>query len=136
MPKRLFTERQVAQALKQAGGIHAAAARILEAAGIPCTGRTIGNYVARSPRLQQAVSEAVDINLDLCESTVLELAVKQKNLTALIWYMKIKGKHRGYTERTEVTGANGGAVAVRDETDYDFENMSKEDLDAFLAGEG
>lgn len=39
--------------------------------------------------------------LDLVESKALEL-INEKNTQMIIFYLKTKGKHRGYIERTEV----------------------------------
>lgn len=35
------------------------------------------------------------------------------DLAAITFYLKTKGKDRGYSERMEVTGANGGAQVVQ-----------------------
>lgn len=45
-------------------------------------------------------------NLDYAESALLKL-IKEGNATALIFFLKTKGKHRGYIERSELTGKDG-----------------------------
>ena len=46
--------------------------------------------------------------------------MRKGNITAIIFTLKTIGKSRGYVERQEVTGADGGAVIVKwDEIDAD-----------------
>lgn len=54
--------------------------------------------------------------LDLGESTLHQL-VKEKNVVATIFLLKTKGKKRGYVERIETTGANGGAIQTEELSD-------------------
>jgi hypothetical protein len=69
-----------------------------------CTRRTVYNYTQRHLELHVAVKEIVEGNLDLAERVVLN-AIKQDNMTATNFYLKTKGRHRGYVERAELTGA-------------------------------
>jgi len=63
----------VEDALRQAGGITSAAAKILEAAYGSCTPRTVRNYVKRHPRLAEVIEETVELNLDTAESQLMTL---------------------------------------------------------------
>jgi hypothetical protein len=54
--------------------------------------------------------------LDLGESTLHEL-IKEKNVVATIFLLKTKGKKRGYIERNEFTGANGGPIQTEELSD-------------------
>jgi hypothetical protein len=139
---RKFKVATIEEALRAAGGIHAVAAQIIRGSGTTCSVTTISNYVRWSRRLQRVVREVTEINLDLCEAKVLELGLaggsndpeRQPNLTALIWYMKIKGKHRGYTERAEVAGAPDNPLNVRHtHTLKDYSKLTDAELDAHLA---
>lgn len=54
-------------------------------------------------------SEILDIEeyqLDFVEGKLLKL-INDENPTAIIFYLKTKGRKRGFVERTEVTGADG-----------------------------
>src|SRR5689334_3324767 len=97
-----FTVEQVEAALRASAGIRSAAAVKLS-----CAPSTITNYIERHPVLHEVEREILDQNLDLAETKLLT-AIRDGNLTAVIFYLKTKGKARGYTERAEVTGADGG----------------------------
>ena len=49
--------------------------------------------------------------LDFAESKLFQ-KIKEGDSTAILFYLKTQGKARGYIERSEVTGANGGPVQV------------------------
>ena len=93
-PQR-FTEEQVAQAVMEAGGILTTAARRLG-----CASCTVYEYIERFPALKHVLTEARESSVDLAESKLIE-AIKNGNLTAIIFFLKTQGKSRGYTERSE-----------------------------------
>jgi hypothetical protein len=92
-----FKPEQIAEALRHSAGIYTQAALI---AG--CSPSTIKNYVERYAWLQELVNELSEQHLDLAEGKLLK-AINEGNLTAIIFYLKTKGKHRGYCERREVS---------------------------------
>lgn len=51
---------------------------------------------------KEAVSEVKESCIDLAESELLNL-IKDKNTTAIIFYLKTKGKQRGYIEKQELS---------------------------------
>ncbi len=57
----------------------------------------------RHPELQQVRQEAIESTLDLAESQLLKL-MKGGNLTAIIFFLKCKGKACGYVERQQIEG--------------------------------
>ncbi len=44
--------------------------------------------------------------------TALLASIGEKNMTAIIFYLKTKGKHRGYSEKYVVSGPNDGPIPV------------------------
>ncbi|WP_394849685.1 hypothetical protein LZC95_19810 [Pendulispora brunnea] len=122
-PERFRVE-QVAEALRMSAGIFTAAANKLG-----CAPNTIKNYVQRHPSLQAVCDEAQFKTLDLAESKLLA-AIGEGNLTAVIFYLKCRGKARGYVERAEISGPDGGAVPVLDVT-----RLTDEQLERLAAGE-
>ena len=97
-----FTEDQVAEALRSAGGIRSDAAALLK-----CSPSTIKRYIDRSEALATIAREVVEEVVDLAESKLVD-AINDGNLTAIMFYLKTKGKDRGYSERHEVGGNDGG----------------------------
>lgn len=85
-------------------------------------------WMETDPEYKAAVAELNEIALDHVESKLFELingaeyqAVSEgavltlkdaPNPTACIFYLKTKGKARGYVERQEITGAENGPVKV------------------------
>ena len=108
----LFTDDQVAEALRSTGGIRSNAASLLK-----CSPSTIKRYIDRSEPLATIERGIVEQIVDLAESKLVD-AINNGNLTAIMFYLKTKGKHRGYSERHEVGGNDGGPVEVKAKLDF------------------
>ena len=78
---------------------------------------TLYRFIDSHPTVKQALSEAREKMIDNVESKLYSKAL-DGDTTAMIFFLKTQGKARGYVERQEVTGADGGAVMVK----WDDEN--------------
>jgi len=69
--------------------------------------------IAKSETLKRIVQEEREALVDMAESA-LRAEVLDRNMTAIIWTLKAspEAKRRGWGERQEVTGADGGPVAI------------------------
>ena len=118
---------QVADALQKSSGITAKAARYIEQVyGVSYSRQALFKRVENSERLQLIREEARENTLDNCED-VLQAEIEGGNWRVALAVLKMLGKTRGYTERQEVTGMNGGPVEV--EQTYNFEALSREELE-------
>ena len=104
--KRRYKADEVAQAIIDSDGILAAAARKLG-----CARKTVYSYIEKYAKVKEAYEEASETVLDLAEGKLID-AVEQGQLPAIMFVLKTKGKHRGYVERQEVTGAGGDTIKV------------------------
>lgn len=107
-----YTTAQIIEALKEKHGNIAAAARFLN-----CSRNTISKYIDKYQTVKSVADEERETLIDFAENQLFQ-QVKDGNITAIIFTLKTIGKHRGYVERQEVTGADGGAVTVK----WDAEN--------------
>lgn len=64
------------------------------------------DWLQNDPDYKKAVESIEDIAIDFAESK-LHKQIDKGDTTATIFYLKTKGKKRGYVERNEVTGADG-----------------------------
>lgn len=76
--------------------------------------QTYYNWVEQDEHFSTAISDLNESALDVAESVLKEIIVKQKNIVAVIFYLKTKGKARGYVEKQEVDlsgqiGLSGGS---------------------------
>lgn len=101
-----YKAEQMANAIWEAEGNLSSAARTLG-----CSRGTVHNYVNKYATVRRAYEEANDAFLDEAESQ-LRRAVKKGSLPAIFFALKTKGKHRGYVERQEFTGKDGGAHEI------------------------
>jgi len=88
-------------AIQDAKGILTVAARKLG-----CSRTTVYRYMTRYPTIKDAYEEANESNIDFVETKLME-QIGKGNITAIIFFLKTKAKHRGYIERQEVTGTDG-----------------------------
>ena len=58
------------------------------------------SYYKDDDEFAKEVDEVSNIALDFAESQLFDL-IKDKNITAIIFFLKTKGRHRGYSERIE-----------------------------------
>lgn len=72
---------------------------------------TILNRCNESPTLAQALTDARESMLDNAES-MLYKKVLEGSTVELLFFLKTQGRNRGYVERQEVTGKDGGSVTV------------------------
>ena len=93
-------------AVQDAKGILAAAARQLG-----CSRTTLYNYMERYSTVKDAYIDARESLIDFTEQQLFK-QVSEGNITAIIFTLKTIGKRRGYVERQEVTGANGGELVI------------------------
>ena len=102
-PKK-FTAEEVATAITDAKGILAQAARVLG-----CTRSTVGNYMESFATVKAAFEEANETTIDFVESQLLK-NVNRGDTASIIFFLKTKGKKRGYVERQEIE--HGGTLQV------------------------
>lgn len=86
--------------------------------------QTYYNYLEDSD-FKKAVEDVSNTALDFVEGKLFSL-IEQENPTAIIFYLKTKGKKRGYVERQEITGADGDAIKT--EHKQDLSKLSIDEL--------
>lgn len=73
--------------------------------------QTLYKYIKGKPTVLAAVEEARETMIDNVESALYSAALAGE-AWAVCFFLKTQGKHRGYIERTEHTGAEGGALNI------------------------
>jgi alanine-alpha-ketoisovalerate/valine-pyruvate aminotransferase len=101
-----FTNQQIIDAVNSVNGMVYLAARKLG-----CNPQTIYNRMAKSTAIREAVDNARGELIDISEQK-LRAAVMNGEPWSVAMVLKTIGKSRGYVERQEVTGADGGAIIV------------------------
>jgi len=91
---------------------------------------TVYNRMKDDPVLVEAMTDSREEMLDNVESA-LYAEVLNRNITAMIFWLKTQGKHRGWVERQEISGPGGGAVHY----EYDYSKLSDEELKAAILDE-
>lgn len=113
MDKTEQHKKAMLDALEKSLGVVTAACR---AVGIGRTTHYL--WMQDDAEYKKAVEELGDVALDFAESQ-LHQQIKSGNSTATIFYLKTKGKHRGYVERQEIsqTGENMFNVRIIEKDD-------------------
>jgi hypothetical protein len=102
-----YTQEAMIRAIEAANGMIYIAARKLG-----CSHQTVYNYARRYPAVQKTIDEQRGILLDTAELALLK-AITQGEGWAVCFTLKTLGKQRGFVERQEITGADGGALEVK-----------------------
>ena len=68
-------------------------------------------YIAmdKDPQFKKQVEDIQEAAVDYVESQLFK-NIQQGNITGQIFYLKTKGKHRGYIEKTEVQSEVSGSI--------------------------
>lgn len=115
-----YTDEMISDALYQAKGLTYAAAQILGMDyGYLCV------RVNKSPLLLQVRRDAIERRLDIAEITLDDLVATPgpSQLGATCFFLKCRGKERGYVERQEVAQTNAPV---------DLDSMNDEQLTALV----
>ena len=105
-PTKLTAEAVTAAIRDMNGNISAVARRL----GV-CR-QTVYSYIERHPSVKDVLAEARETMIDNAESALYR-AVLNGEAWAVCFFLKTQGKSRGYVERQEVTGADGGAIVMQ-----------------------
>lgn len=101
------------EALRKSLGIVTVAVRSLETD--PKKQENLRRYhygwIDGDPEYKKAVESVADIALDFAESK-LHKQIEKEDTTATIFYLKTKGKNRGYIERQELAGPDGKPIPI------------------------
>lgn len=81
---------------------------------------TFYRWLDEDPDFAKAVEEVNETNIDMVESALFQ-QINDGNVTATIFYLKTKGKKRGYVEQTDVNVSGG--VKLRPLTDEEIEEL-------------
>jgi hypothetical protein len=68
---------------------------------------TFYKWLNEDEEFAKQVQDIENIALDFAESHLHKQIRDHNSTAATIFYLKTKGKHRGYIERQEITGADG-----------------------------
>lgn len=99
-----FSPTKCLAAILNSGGIKK---NICEKLG--CSRPTLDAWMEQYPAIASAYHDEREKLKDLSEERLIE-QIQMGNLGAIIWYQKTQCKDRGYVERQEVTGKDGGPV--------------------------
>jgi hypothetical protein len=119
---RKITAAEIGPLITETNGNVAAIAR-----RFGCARSTIQSRIDKSPGLKALLEDARQGMVDIAESALYK-RIYEGDITAIIFFLKTRGKDRGYVERQEFTGKDGGdfglavkRLSVADEADIDDE---------------
>lgn len=121
--QRRLNPADVAAALKAAKGFKTAAARMLG-----CGLTVIYNYIKQYPEVAAALDEAHQELGDFTEGKLFE-KIKAGDSHCIIFCLKTRFKDRGYVERQEMTGPDGGPIRTKSD------DITDDEIDRLLATE-
>lgn len=110
---QLFSNDQLKDALEQANGQVYVAARILKASH-----SLFYQRFRMFPELREYAQGFKEIITDQVEQVLIKKAIEGQEPWAVTFWLKTQAKHRGYTERQEITGANGEGIKVEYVNDW------------------
>ena len=116
-----YTIQQITDALRKCGGLRSHAAQRLG-----CVPSTVTNYISRHDELKEIEAQCVKDQLDIAESKLFQ-HIEDGNIPALLFYLKCKGKARGYVEREQGISLEAFRRALESLAVVVAENVKDED---------
>jgi hypothetical protein len=101
------TVKELKEAIPGSGGIISTIAK-----RVGCDWSTAKKYIDASPVLSQMYQNERESILDMAEG-VLFKNIREGDSQDAKWVLSRLGKDRGFSERQEVTGAEGGPIKVK-----------------------
>lgn len=86
--------------------------------------KTFYNYVNTDDAFAEQVDDIVELQIDVAEAALLK-KIKKENLAAIIFYLKTKGKKRGYVEKQVIESDN----TIRKADEFDYAKLTNKELD-------
>ena len=99
------------------------------ASRVGCEWHTARRYIDNYATVRQAYEDERQHVIDLAETTVLK-AIKDGDTGTARWYLSTIGKDRGYVERRETTGKDGGAIETKAKVTFDVRDFTDAELEA------
>ena len=119
-----ITEEQVLKAIKNSQGLVTRIQKKLETAtGEHWNWETVKNYIEKWDSCKEAVKAEKESMLDLAENNVFK-DLARGDIHTSKWYLKMKGKERGYVETQEIQMSNQDPLNIN----LTGETMTAEEL--------
>lgn len=106
MAHRQFTNDEIEKALRDTKGMVSVAAKKIGMARGAMYAR-----IQKSTVLQEAITDEREAMTDTAE-LALHRAIVNGEAWAVCFYLKTMGKSRGYVEKQEISGPNGGPIVI------------------------
>ena len=103
--KRLTTKQKILKALEEEHGVVSSACKKI--------GISRGAYYKlwnQDDKFRQECDDIQEAAVDYVESQLFK-QIEQGNITGQIFYLKTKGKHRGYIEKTQIQQETTGSIS-------------------------
>jgi hypothetical protein len=101
-----YSDEKIISALRECKGM-----AYLAASRIGCCYTTIYDRAKKNEKIQALINSERGKVIDFAELRLIK-AIERGESWAIAFCLKTIGKNRGYVERQEVTGADGGAVKM------------------------
>ena len=101
-----YTAKVFIDAIPKTGGIISTIA-----ARVGCDWHTAKKYITTKPTIKAAYDAECESVIDMAEGVLLK-GIESGDTADAKWYLTRKGKHRGYAQRQEITGADGAPLVV------------------------
>ena len=91
--------------------------------------QTFYRWYREDAEFKERVDAINELQIDVAEASLLK-KIQKGDTTAIIFYLKTKGKDRGYSERREISIPGGVSVDVKN--DFDVSKLSDEERKVLL----